>query len=155
MSKIQSEVGVPTFRASVTYEDPRAAIAFLQAAFGFELAMLVEGDDGRVAHCQMAFGDGQVLVSREWNERQKSPRRVAGINTQSVSVQLSEGLDEHYERALAAGALIDLAPQDQWYGDRCYICRDPEGHIWSFSQTLRDLTEADARAAKATIRRSP
>ena len=34
------------------------------------------------------------------------------------------------------GATIDEAPATQFYGDRTYRARDPEGHIWTFSQTV-------------------
>lgn len=144
---------VPAIRATVVYRDPHAAIAFLQDAFGFELALLVEGEDGTVAHCQMRFDDSQVLVGREWVKNQRSPLSTDGVNTTSLSVQLRDGIDEHFARAKAAGAVIDMEPQDQWYGDRCYICRDPEGHVWSFSQTLRDFTVSDTDARKATVKR--
>jgi hypothetical protein len=32
-----------------------------------------------------------------------------------------------------------VAPADQFYGDRTYRARDPEGHIWTFGQTVKAM----------------
>ncbi len=49
--------------------------------------------------------------------------------------------------ARAAGAEILAEPESQFYGDRTYRARDPEGHIWTFSQTLEVLSPAQWDAA--------
>ena len=36
-----------------------------------------------------------------------------------------------------------MEPADQFYGDRTYQARDPEGHIWSFSEPVRLVEPAD------------
>jgi uncharacterized glyoxalase superfamily protein PhnB len=46
-------------------------------------------------------------------------------------------------RAGAAGAVIVREPADQFYGDRSYIAADPEGHIWSFGQTLHVMSNEE------------
>jgi uncharacterized glyoxalase superfamily protein PhnB len=66
-------------------------------------------------------------------------------------VQMPDGLDALCERARAAGATIEREPADQPYGDRIFTCLDPEGHSWSFGQTLQALTPmemADATGRK-------
>jgi uncharacterized glyoxalase superfamily protein PhnB len=40
--------------------------------------------------------------------------------------------DAAYARAKAAGATILEGPVDRDYGSRDFICRDPEGNVWSF-----------------------
>ena len=44
------------------------------------------------------------------------------------------------ERARKAGAEILQEPQNQFYGDRTYRARDPEGHIWTFGVTEKKMT---------------
>ena len=51
-------------------------------------------------------------------------------------VTLTEGINEHCERARAAGATIVAEPEDQFYGDRVYRALDPEGHVWNFNQEV-------------------
>jgi hypothetical protein len=33
---------------------------------------------------------------------------------------------------------------DQFYGDRTYRARDPEGHVWTFAQTVRHVSREEA-----------
>lgn len=135
------------FRSALFYQDPKAALAWLEKAFGFELVMLLEDDDGNVAHSQMEFGDSYVMIGQEWSADHKSPKSVGGKNTQTVHVQIEGDVDAHFARAKAAGAEIMAEPETQFYGDRTYRCRDPEGHIWTVSQTVANVSREDAEAA--------
>ena len=122
-------------------------MAWLEKAFGFELVMLLEDADGAVAHSQMEFGDSYVMIGQEWSADHRSPKSVGGKNTQTVHIQLDTDIDAHFERAKAAGAVIDAEPTTQFYGDRTYRCRDLEGHIWTVSQTVASVSREEAEAA--------
>ena len=137
----------PTFRSALFYQDPKGALAWLEKAFGFELSMLLEDADGNVAHSQMGFGDSYVMIGQEWSADHKSPKSVGGKNTQTVNIHIDTDIDAHFERARAAGAEIIAAPETQFYGDRTYRCRDPEGHMWTISQTVEDVSREEAEAA--------
>jgi uncharacterized glyoxalase superfamily protein PhnB len=128
---------------AVIYQNPRAALDFLRDAFGFELDMLIEDDAGNLAHSQMVYGDGRVMVGNEWSEDHKSPRSIGAKCTQTVQVNVLGDIDAHCETARKAGAEIIAEPQTQFYGDRTYRARDPEGHIWTFSQTVEVLSPAE------------
>ena len=41
-------------------------------------------------------------------------------------------VDTHHDWAAGAGPEIVKALRDEDFGDRDTICRDPEGHVWSF-----------------------
>lgn len=142
-----SDAKRPAFSSGVVYRDPRAALDWLEQAFGFEQVMVVVGEDGQIGHSEMRFGDGLIYVGREWDARHKSPAGLDGVNTQSIHVQLQSGIDEHYQRAKAAGAVIVREIGDQFYGDRVYGAADPEGHIWTFGQTLKVMSLAEMEAA--------
>ena len=135
------------FRSALFYQDPKAALAWLEKAFGFELSMLLEDAEGNLVHSQMAFGNGYVMIGQEWSADHKSPMSVGGKNTQTVSIEIETDIDAHFERAKAAGAVIYAEPETQFYGDRTYRCRDPEGHIWTVSQSVKAVSREEAEAA--------
>jgi uncharacterized glyoxalase superfamily protein PhnB len=137
----------PALTAGVFYKDPRAALDWLERAFGFERCMVITDKDGNLAHSEMRFGDGLLYVGSEWADFVASPASVGGKNTQTIHVHMASGIDEHCARAEAAGAVILMRPTDQFYGDRAYRARDPEGHVWSFSQNLRYVSREEAEAA--------
>jgi uncharacterized glyoxalase superfamily protein PhnB len=132
--------------SALCYRDPKAALDFLEAAFGFELVMLIEDNEGNLAHAEMSFGDSLVMIGNEWTAQHKSPASIDGFNTQSVHIHLEGDIDAHCERARAAGAEILMEPADQFYGDRTYRCRDPEGHFWTVGAPVRAVSVEEAEA---------
>ena len=138
---------VPPICPLMFYRDARAALDFMESAFGFETRMVVDDGQGGVIHSETVFDDMVVMVSGPPSPpKYASPLDVGGRNTTSVCVQVPGGLDALCERARAAGAVIDREPADQPYGDRVFTCVDPEGHSWAFGQTIR-LMSADEQAA--------
>jgi uncharacterized glyoxalase superfamily protein PhnB len=126
---------VSTVIPAMRYRDANAAIEWLCEAFGFEKHLVVPGENGTVAHAQLSFGNGMIMLGSarddEFGRRVKPPRETGGIGTQSAYV-IVEDADTHHARAKAAGAEIVMEVEDQDYGGRLYSCLDPEGHLWSF-----------------------
>ncbi|HYD72200.1 MAG TPA: VOC family protein [Candidatus Binatia bacterium] len=127
--------------SAVCYVDAKAAFRWLEDAFGFEPLMVILDVDENLAHAEMSYGNSVVMVSNEWSADHRSPKSLGGKNTQTVHVQLArdEDIDAHCERARKAGAEIIQAPETQFYGDRTYRARDPEGHIWTFGVTVQEV----------------
>lgn len=123
----------PGLVSALVYRDPKAAIAFLEKAFGFDLSLLIEDAEGNLAHSQMDYAGHRIMIGNEWSENHASPASIGARNTQSVHIYIAADVDGHCERAKAAGAEILAEPQTQFYGARTYRCRDPEGHIWTVS----------------------
>lgn len=130
--------------SGVFYKDPRAALDWLEAAFGFVRSMVVGDAEGKLVHSEMRFGDSYIIVDSEWADHVASPTSVGGRNTQCVYVRLKDGLDAHCEQARANGAEIIQEPADQFYGERQYRARDPEGHVWTFTQPIRLVPREEA-----------
>ncbi|HKQ71600.1 MAG TPA: VOC family protein [Polyangiaceae bacterium] len=142
--------GWPRLSASVFYDDPKAAIDWLCRAFGFELRMKVEGDDGSIVHSELCFGEGLVMVSgskgeQPWQRSFRSPRSLGGSVTQALALHVDD-VDAHHARAVQAGAEIIREPRtddygDDYWSDRTYGAIDPEGHLWWFMQRVKGPRE--------------
>jgi uncharacterized glyoxalase superfamily protein PhnB len=139
--------------SAVSYRDPAAALKWLEAAFGFETFMVITDPEGSLVHSEMRFGDSTIMIGQEWTEDHKSPASIGGKNTQTVHIQLTEGIEAHCERARKAGAVIQQEPSDQFYGDRTYRCADPEGHIWTIAQTIQRMTREEWDKASGLVTR--
>ncbi|HEY1752170.1 MAG TPA: VOC family protein [Caulobacteraceae bacterium] len=130
---------VPPISPLIFYRDARAALDFMERAFGFETRMVVDGQGG-VIHSESAFEGHVVMVCGPPPGTYASPLDLGGRRTGSIHVQLKDGLDAVCEQARAAGATIEREPADQAYGDRVFTCLDPEGHSWSFGQEIKAMT---------------
>ena len=140
--------------SAVSYQDSKAAFRWLEEAFGFEPVFVLLDEQGNLAHSEMEYGTSTIMIGNEWSDDHRSPANLGGKNTQTVHVQLARGedIDAHCEAARAAGADIIAEPETQFYGDRSYRAKDPEGHIWTFGVTVEDKSadEWDAEGGFTT-----
>jgi uncharacterized glyoxalase superfamily protein PhnB len=137
----------PAFIPSLAYRDNRAALKWLESAFGFESSEVLTDAEDNIVHAEMTYEDGVVMIGTEWADWTRSPASLGGKNTQRVHVRIDSGIDEHYARAKKAGAKVVMEPSDQFYGDRTYVVTDPEGHYWTFSQTVRAVSNEEMEKA--------
>ena len=123
-----------TIIPALQYQDARAAIEFLCAAFGFEKKAVYEGGGGTIAHAELTLGNGMVMLGSvnesAFGKLLMRPRDAGGV-TMSVYA-IVDDVDAHFARAKAAGAVVAREPVTQDYGGRDYIAKDPEGHVWTF-----------------------
>ncbi len=119
------------------YRDAAAAIEWLCGAFGFEKQAVYPGPDNTIAHAQLSFGNGMIMLGSvqtadsEFSKTMRQPDEVGGIETQCPYVVVVDA-DEIYQRAKAAGAKIIIDIKDEDYGGRGFTCRDLEGRLWNF-----------------------
>jgi len=122
---------IPTLR----YREATAAIEWLCRAFGFTKHLVVPGDAGTIAHAQITYGNGMIMLGSarddEFGKLQRTPAQVGGIGTQSPYIIVPDA-DTHLARAVAAGAKVVIPIRDESYGGRGYSCLDPEGHLLNF-----------------------
>ena len=129
--KLNRSIPSSTVIPVLTYPDVRAAVAWLEAAFGFAERVRI-GEDHRA---QLSFGDGAVIVG-DVHKEQRPPR--PGEVTHEVMVRVDDAR-AHCERARAHGAQIRMEPTDFEYGERQYHAEDLAGRVWTFSETLADV----------------
>ena len=122
----------PTVTPVLHYPDVRAAVAWLEAAFGFEEKVRI-GDAHRA---QLRVGtDGAVVVGDTDRDR-VAP--TAGAVTHVVKVRVPD-VDAAFARAVGAGALVVEELTTWEYGERSGILEDIGGHRWELTQTVRDV----------------
>ena len=138
--------GWPRISASIYYCEASKMIDWLCQAFGFEVLIKVEGEAGRIEHSELTYGDGLLMVCSEkpdarWGAEMRSPLSLHGT-TQGLMVFVDD-VDAHCAHARAAGAKITDEPKlhdygEEYWTDRSYAALDPEGHLWWFTQRIRD-----------------
>jgi uncharacterized glyoxalase superfamily protein PhnB len=132
--------GEPTATAVIPYLSvvgASDAIAFYAAAFGAVEdvgSRFVSPDDGRIGHAQFSIGRAQFMISDAYPEIGVTAPEPAGT---PVSVYLVvTDVDAVFARAVAAGAVPEREPADQFHGNRNAVVRDPFGHRWMLSMPI-------------------
>ena len=131
----------PGLVPSLAYRDVPRAAEWLSRAFGFR-----ERSEARLSWpggylTWMELDDVLVSLSTEGGHELQSPQRVAGLSV-GLKVYVAD-VDEHFQQAKTAGALIVSEPEDGFGGGRIYRAKDLEGHLWEFSQRGRDLDASE------------
>jgi len=114
------------------YPDVRAAVAWLQSAFGFEERVRI-GDGHRA---QLRVGSDGSIVVADVRGDQVAPS--AGVVTQLIKVRVAD-VDAAFARARDAGANVLAEPKTWEYGERSSLVEDLAGHRWELTQTVRDV----------------
>lgn len=112
----------------LAYPDARAAIDFACDAFGAERLMVVDAEDGTVAHSELRLAGGVLMIGQATDG---ADGRLA-IPAGGAIYATVDDPDALCERARAAGAEILQGPEDKDYGSREFSARDPQGVVWSF-----------------------
>jgi uncharacterized glyoxalase superfamily protein PhnB len=118
------------------YPDVRAAVAWLESAFGFEERLRV----GEAHRAQLRVGeDGAIVVADVRGEQTPPP---AGSVSHILKVRVAD-VDAACARARTAGARVLHEPVSHEYGERSCLLEDLAGHRWELTQTLRDVDPAE------------
>jgi PhnB protein len=122
------------------------AIDFYARAFGATELMRLPGPDGKLMHAAVTINGASVLLVDEMLDYGvQSPTTLGGS---PVTIHLAvDDVDAWFERAVAAGATVAMAVEDQFWGDRYGVVTDPFGHHWSLATTVKTVTNDELQAA--------
>lgn len=81
-------------------------------------------------HAEVKTGDAMIVIGPLDTGSEDELRPPTGVGLRSY-IATSEDVEVHCERARRAGAVIVIEPYETLYGSRQYVCRDPEGYLWS------------------------
>lgn len=121
---------IPTIR----YDNARAMIDWLCAAFGFSRHLVVEDAQGGIAHAQLSLDEAMIMLGSARDDgfgRMQSTARALGGISQSPYIVVPDA-DAVHARAVEQGAEIVVPLKDEDYGGRGFSCLDPEGQLWNF-----------------------
>ena len=127
------------------------AMEFYKRAFGAKEIMRFDQPDGRVGHAEMQIGDARFMLADEFPEMKiLSPQTLGGSGTGLLFYV--ENVDEVFNRAVAAGAVVDRPLQNQFYGDRNGTVVDPFGHKWSIATHVEDVSPVEMERRMKTAK---
>jgi PhnB protein len=131
--------GYHTITPQLTLDDAAKTIDWYKKALGAQEVGRSLGPDGRIMHAEITIGDSRVMVNDVMMG--KGPRELGG-SPASLWLYV-EDCDALFNRAVAAGATVQMPMADQFWGDRGGAVADPAGYTWWIATRKEDLTEAE------------
>ena len=131
------------------------AIEFYKQAFGATERGVMKGPDGKVMHAELTIGDSILMLADEFPEYGSMSPLVDGGTGMGLHIYV-EDVDSAFDRAVKAGAKVDMPVSDMFWGDRYGKLADPFGHKWSIATHKADLSaEEMERGMKEMMKEMP
>jgi uncharacterized glyoxalase superfamily protein PhnB len=116
------------------------AIEFYKKAFGAVELFRMPGPDGQgVIHAEIRIGDSIIMLGDECPDMPGKAPTSLGATTCSLHIYV-DNVDAAFDRALKAGATVQMPPANMFWGDRYAKVTDPFGHSWGLATHVEDLT---------------
>jgi PhnB protein len=141
----------PAVSPHLVVDDAAAAIDFYVKAFDATEYGRVPGLDGKLIHAALNINGFMVMLNDDFPEmtdgKSMTPTALGGT---PVTIHLTvTDVDKKFKKAVDAGATVVTPLEDQFWGDRYGMVRDPFGHQWSLGQPIREVSmEEIAEAVK-------
>ena len=130
------------------------AIDFYTRVFGATEIMRFGGPDGQIAHAEMQIGNAKIMLADEHPQMgYRSPQSLGGSGT-GIMLYV-EDVDRFFTRAVEAGATVQQAVKDQFYGDRSGNIVDPFGHVWTIATHIEDVSEEEMQRRMQALSAQP
>jgi PhnB protein len=139
--------GYHTITPQLTLDDAAKTIDWYKKALGAEELGRSAGPDGKIMHAEIKIGDSRIMVN-DVMAGGKGPRALGG-SPASLWLYV-ENSDALFNRAVGAGATVQMPMADQFWGDRAGAVADPAGYTWWIATHKEELTreEIEQRAAE-------
>ncbi|MEZ5091041.1 MAG: VOC family protein [Micropruina sp.] len=139
----------PAVTPHLVVDDAPAAIDFSIKAFGATEIGRVPRPDGKLIHAALHINGAVVMLNDDFPEmnggRSTTPPALGGT---PVTIHLAvTDVDEKFQQAVDAGATVVMPLEDQFWGDRYGMVRDPFGHQWSLGQPVREVSYEEIQKA--------
>ncbi|HTU42309.1 MAG TPA: VOC family protein [Candidatus Aquilonibacter sp.] len=147
--------GYHTLTPHMTVRDAARAIEFYKQAFGAIEKGVMKGPDGKVMHAELRIGDSIFMLADEFPEFGSMSPQSTGGSGMGLHIY-TEDVDSAFNRAVKAGAAVEMPVTDMFWGDRYGKLADPFGHKWSIATHKRDVSmEEMAEAQKEFMSQMP
>ena len=142
--------GYHTATPYLIVRDAASAIEFYKKAFGATELFRMDAPGGKIGHAEIKIGNSPIMLADEVPEiGARGPQSYGGS---PVTILLYvEDVDAVFNQAVAAGAKVQRAVADQFYGDRSGGVTDPFGHVWYVATHKEDLSPEEIRKRAAAL----
>jgi len=117
------------------------AIEFYKQAFNAKELHRMQGPGDKIGHAELQIGDSRLMLSDEFPGMANAPGSTP--NSSNSIVLYTDNVDEVFNRAVKAGAKVEMPLENQFWGDRYGKLRDPFGHQWGLAQHVEDVAPAE------------
>jgi PhnB protein len=115
------------------------AIEFYEKAFGAKEKFRLTEPSGRIGHAELDFDGTTLMLADEFPEYNIRGPKAIGATSVTIHIHV-DNADEVIRRAVSAGAVVEMEPKDEFYGERSGCVLDPFGHRWNVGHSIEEVS---------------
>ncbi len=128
--------GYHTVTPYLVVESAAKLIEFLKNAFDAKEKEQMTRPDGTIGHAEVKICDSIVMMGDAMGDHKTQP---------GILYLYVKNTDAFYKRALAAGAISVMEPQDMFWGDRNAGVKDSFGNQWWISTHKENVSPKELK----------
>jgi uncharacterized glyoxalase superfamily protein PhnB len=135
-----------TIAPSIRVKDMQKSLDFYTKTLGFQATDKLTRRDGRIAHVSVGFDSPLLMLSpveyvRTPQTRENLTKNKLGIGVEFyIGMNGSKTIDAFFTDLKAKGVTVINEPKTEFWGDRIFTVKDPDGYALTFSEHVNDVT---------------
>jgi PhnB protein len=129
---------------SLVCRNAAQAIDFYKTVFGATEIVRMPGPDGKIMHAELKIGDSTFFLNDPMSKTLPALPDAGATNLTSLHLYVANA-DAIFNRAVEAGARVDMPIQDMFWGDRFGRLTDPFGQQWGIATHKEDVAPEEMK----------
>jgi PhnB protein len=135
--------GFHSITPAIVCKGAARAIEYYKEVFHAKENVCMRGPGGLIMHAELLIGDSHLMLSDEFPGMTSAP--PADVPNFVNLFLYTEDVDTVFNRAVKAGAKVEMPLENQFWGDRYGKIRDPFGHRWGLAQHIEEVAPEEMK----------
>jgi PhnB protein len=136
--------GYRTMTPNFVCNNAANAIEFYKTAFGATELRRALGPNGEILHAELQMGDSKFFVNDTMSKTALPMPAQGATNPMYIHLYVADA-DAIFNRAVKAGARVDMPLQNMFWGDRYGKLTDPFGQQWGIATHVEDVAPEEMK----------
>jgi uncharacterized glyoxalase superfamily protein PhnB len=135
-----------TITPSLRVRDIQKSLDFYTKTLGFQTSGRITRQNGKIAHVSVGFDSPLLMLSpmeyvRTWRTKENFINNKVGVGVEFyINLNETTTVDVYFNELKSKGVTVINEPKTEFWGDRIFSIRDPDGYALTFSKHIRDVT---------------
>lgn len=125
-----------TIQPIIHVDDVDASLAYYRDVLGFNVDFTLADGSGKTVHAEISR-NGACIMFGAADTLSEAARSLLGAGTVLYITDNDADIDAYYAEVRGRGAKITEEICDQFWGDRTFSVKDPDGYNLTFARNIR------------------
>lgn len=140
-------MSIPMLSPTLMVKDMEKTLKFYTETLGFENTFKMPDPEGNLIHANVVWKNVHIMFGpTTWLPEDVVPYRGTGVDFYILGDK-DDDIDQFYAMLKEKGVNIVKDIEDQFWGDRTFSIKDPDGYQLTFAKTIREVSPEEMMEA--------